>query len=147
MTHHATETMAQACEVFVMKILMCRPNMSNPNAPPQIAYRIEQNHYPPLTLIGHHVRAAVPGIALSQYRNRFSYIVTMQETACQFGDDNILTNAAKLGFAISTLAIPVKHEAESLLETALECQVPLIKLGEPCVYNHSESARNLCVHF
>ena len=76
-----------------------------------------------------------------------SALVTMQKTACQFGDDNILTNAAKLGFAVSTLAIPVKHETEILLETALECQVPLIKLGEPCVYNHSESARNLCVHF
>jgi ATP adenylyltransferase/5',5'''-P-1,P-4-tetraphosphate phosphorylase II len=40
-----------------------------------------------------------------------------------------------------------KHTRSDRHQTALECQVPLIKLGEPCVYNHSESARNLCVHF
>lgn len=137
---------AQAGEVFATKILMCQPHFADRNAPPQIAYRVEQNVYPPLTLIGHHARAAVLGIALGLYRNGLGYVVSMQETACQFGDDNILTSTAKLGFAISTLVIPAKHEAERLYEAALTCQIPLEKKDEPCVAAHSWEARRLSIN-
>jgi len=60
-------------------------------------------------------------------------LVTMQETACQFGDGNILTNAAKLGFAISTLAIPVKHEAESLIYRCINHFAGSMEFTEPKV--------------
>ena len=136
-----------AAKVFVRRILTAQPNMTNPNASPEEAYKVENQLYPPLVLLGHHARTAILNIALeNDDNNGLGFIVSMQETACQFHNDEILTSAGKLGFAILAFLITNKNKAEVLDQAAITAQIPLIKKGESCGRNHSSSAIRLCTN-
>jgi len=130
--------------VFVRRIVTAQPSITDLNTPPEIAYRVAMPIYPPLVLLGHHARVAILNIALENYESGLGYVVSMQETACQFGDDNILISTAKLGFGIMAFLVPQKSIADILYKASLTAQIPVTKKGEPCVTNHSPSAVSLC---
>jgi len=97
-----------------------------------------------LTLIGQWARVAALSIALGEYENGLGSVLSMQETACQFGDDNILLSAAKTGFGIASLVIPIKAEAEALGRMASMCEIAVLGKKERCSQIHSKGALALC---
>lgn len=133
-----------AGNIFLRRIVASQASILDPNAPPEKAYKVDYDIYPPLTLLGHHARVAILSIAVGAYKNGLGYVVSMQETASQFHDDNILMSTGKLGFAIMAFLVNQKNIANILYEAALTAQIPVTKKGEPCVTNHSPSAVSLC---
>jgi hypothetical protein len=131
-------------KVFTSRIVAAQPNIQDPNALPSIAYEVVNPLFPPLVLLGHHARAAILCIALKEYRDGLGFVASMQETACQFHDDDILLCSTKLGFAIMAFLVQQKDIANILYESSNLAQIPLTKQGEPCISNLSPSAIKLC---
>jgi len=138
----------QAYSVFSLRIRACQPNAGNSALSHEEAYRISPGSpLPPLTLLAHWVRLVILSAALGDYRDALGCVLGNHETACQFGDDNILLAATKTGFGAATLLIPFKpsNEQDSLSAVALTCNSTL--LTGSCARLHSEGTRNLCADF
>jgi len=138
----------QAYNVFSLRIRTCQPNVGNGGLSREEAYRVSSScSIPPLTLLAHWVRLIALSIALGDYRDALGCILGNHETACQFGDDNILLAATKTGFGAATLLIPTKPSSirDSLSTVALVCKDDLFS-GD-CAKRHTERVRKLCADF
>jgi hypothetical protein len=90
---------------------------------------------------------AVLGIAVENYQEALGCLLGLQETACQYGDDNILLSAVKTTFGVATLLISMKSQADSLWHLAFFCWKMLLGKDEECAHIHSEKVRRLGAGF
>jgi len=101
----------------------------------------------PLTLIGHWARAAALAVAMQNFQDAHGCIVALQEQGCKFADDNIVLSAAKLGFGVAILFLPMKGQAEELHLTAFSCHKMLVSENEEWAGTHTEKTLKLCANF
>jgi len=126
-------------------ILNWQPNVGKSNLPVQKRFQLANELVPPLILLGHHARAAILNFAIDNIDGGLSYILSMQQTACLLTGDDVLLSTAKLGFAVSSLAIPRKDKAKQLYKIATACTMALA--DKTCSDGHSEDVIDLCSRF
>lgn len=102
---------------------------------------------PPLTLIGHWARVAALEIAMQEHGEAHNHIVALQACGCMYGDDNLMLNAAKFGFGVATLLIPIRNQRAELHLTAFSCWKMLVNKGENWSASHGEQAIRLGANF
>lgn len=135
----------QALNFFRQAILNWQPNIGKQNLPIQKRLQFVDDLVPPLILLGHHARAAIMNFAIDNIDGGLSYILSMQQTACLLTGDDILLSTAKLGFAVSSLAIPRKDKAKQLYKIATSCTMALA--DKSCGDGHSEDVIDLSSRF
>ncbi len=135
----------QALNHFMQAILNWQPNIGKPNLPIQKRFQLTNELVPPLILLGHHARAAILNFAIDNIDGGLSYILSMQQTACLMAGDDVLLMTAKLGFAVSSLAIPRKDKTTQLYKIATACTMALA--DKTCSDGHSQDMIDLCSRF
>lgn len=84
-------------------------------------YRIVDLQGYPTMLLTDWVRVAICEVALGNYQNGIAAVLGMQATMCQFGVDDFIETAAKIGFGVWALMIPKKIMPEYILGIANGC--------------------------
>lgn len=136
----------EALTVFNQRILDCQPNALDSSD--KDALRISPYcPYPPLALIGHWARAAALYIAVENYEGGAGAVIGVLDTACQYGDDNLLLSGAKLGFGVVCLLIPIRSQADLLSKLVGIALKILLSEDEECARRHSLQTRHLCAGF
>jgi len=115
----------QALNFFKQAILNWQPNIGKSNLPIQKRFQLANELVPPLILLGHHARAAILNFGIDNIDGGLSYILSMQQTACLLTGDDVLLSTAKLGFAVSSLAIPRRDKAKQLYKVVTACTMAL----------------------
>ncbi len=138
---------AQAESFALKNILSCQPNLADPNAPLEIAYRVHPCWFSPLSLIKAHL--GVGSIYLTRGHNEYTgrAVQSCQATASQFKDDRVLVSGGKLGFAFLAGLINQhpRYIFEPMIPTALYCEVEAEKGTTPTHrIDHSSAVVELC---
>ncbi|MBI2405246.1 hypothetical protein HYV22_03660 [Candidatus Gottesmanbacteria bacterium] len=130
-------------------LLRCQPNCANEHMKSEQAFQVIPNcPVSPYDLIALWARIALLGIALGNFHDGLGNLLATLETACQFGNDDLLLVGVKLSFAVATRAIFVPEVAKDLSAMAGICEKVLTsQQDEPCARTHSERVRDLGANF
>lgn len=95
-----------ALSYFEDETLKYYPKYKDPSAPRPIAIRVMDDcPIAPFELLGHWVRMALLGYAVSQYTGVVECFITLQQTSFQFCDDVIAQAGTKLAIGVSAFLL------------------------------------------
>lgn len=130
-----------------------QPNYGNLNLARSLALKVEnRSAETPFGLLAHWVSCAMLSYALDDFDKVFEYALCVQETACQFGSDDILFAGGEYIFGLTMFClrnhmIP-EHKEISPERNARYCQMLLLDDGkESCAQSHGKEMRVLVAAF
>jgi len=127
----------------------CQPDYRNTKLKRPLAVKVTKNcPTSPWGLLGHWVTCGALSYALGQYDMTIEYALGVQETACQFQDDDVLVAGALYSFGLSIFCLrhnkTTTHKEISPEAIAKYCRALLLDdKNQPCAREHSGGARAL----